>query len=139
MSQTLPRGIRNNNPLNIRRSASKWRGKLPFPTDPDFEQFATLDYGLRAAFLIIRTYIRRYRIDTPAAIIARWAPATENYTHGYISFVTREANLKPHERIDIKQKNAVCRMVWAMARYENGLEVPFGRIENAYGLAFSNP
>lgn len=139
MTSRPPRGIRNNNPLNIRRSVSKWRGKIQNPTDPEFEQFATLEYGLRAAFIILQTYIKRYRISTPAAIIARWAPATENNTQKYIAYVSEISKLGPNERLDISQKNALCRLVYAMARYECGVEVSFGRIENAYALAFKNP
>ena len=50
---SLPRGLRNNNPLNIRRSSQPWRGKVANPTDKDFEQFISMEDGLRAAFVIL--------------------------------------------------------------------------------------
>ena len=55
------RGIRNNNPFNIKRSSSRWLGKVPFKDSSDqvFEQFTDIDYGLRAGFILLRNYIKR--------------------------------------------------------------------------------
>ena len=35
----LPRGIRNRNPGNIRRSRDRWKGLAPAQTDPAFFVF----------------------------------------------------------------------------------------------------
>jgi hypothetical protein len=76
----LPRGIRNNNPLNIRRTAKdQWKGLRAQQTDASFCQFESLDYGWRAAFyLLTRTYYHKYRLFTIRAIINKWAPPNEN-------------------------------------------------------------
>ena len=59
----LPRGIRNNNPLNIRRGKDQWKGLRAQQTDASFCQFESLDYGWRAAFyLLTRTYYHKYRL-----------------------------------------------------------------------------
>ena len=43
--------MRNNNPLNIVKSEKiNWQGEVKPSTDPNFAQFETLEYGLRAAF-----------------------------------------------------------------------------------------
>ena len=56
----LPRGIRNNNPLNIRRSKDQWQGMKKEQTDSAFCQFENLAYGWRAAFkLLTRTYYHK--------------------------------------------------------------------------------
>ena len=61
----IARGIRNNNPLNIRRSKDKWQGLKPLQTDPQFCQFETMEHGWRAAFkLLTRTYYHDYRLYT---------------------------------------------------------------------------
>ena len=53
----LPRGIRNNNPLNIRRSKDQWQGMKKEQTDGAFCQFENLAYGWRASFMLLtRTY-----------------------------------------------------------------------------------
>ena len=42
----LPRGIRNHNPLNIRRtSKDQWKGLSKAQTDRAFVQFETLEWG----------------------------------------------------------------------------------------------
>lgn len=116
----LPRGIRNNNPLNIRKSASKWVGKITPGSDAEFEQFDTLEHGIRAAALIIRTYITKYKCNTPEAIIARWAPASENNTKDYIAYVTKNGILSPRWPLEVWSTLAISRLLWAMACYECG-------------------
>ena len=68
----LPRGIRNNNPLNIRRTAKdQWKGLRAQQTDASFCQFERLEFGWRAAFyLLTRTYYYKYRLlsDSPGAV-----------------------------------------------------------------------
>ena len=86
----LPRGIRNNNPLNIRRSKDKWKGLRVVQADASFCQFETLEYGWRAAFyLLTRTYYHKYRLFTIRTIISKWAPPHENKTEAYITNVSR--------------------------------------------------
>ena len=51
------RGIANNNPLNIRKSDSDWKGKKWDGSDPAFEQFIATCFGLRAAIIILTRYV----------------------------------------------------------------------------------
>ena len=83
----MTRGLRNNNPLNIRYSSQNmWRGQVSEceRTDGEFCEFVTMEAGFRAAFKLIRRYIREYRLTTPSAIISRWAPRSENDTDAYV-------------------------------------------------------
>ena len=64
----IPRGIRNNNPLNI-RIGNQWLGERANPNDPAFEQFVAMEYGIRAGFVLLRRYIRHYKRTTVAAIV----------------------------------------------------------------------
>lgn len=50
------RGIRNNNPLNIRHSASRWQGMRMEQTDKKFVQFESMAMGYRAAWRVLETY-----------------------------------------------------------------------------------
>lgn len=129
-----PRGIRNNNPLNI-RIGNTWLGEVPNPTDSDFEQFVSIKYGLRAAFYILRRYIRRYGRNTPAKIIAAWAPSSENDTQAYIDTVCIRAQLTPDTVIDYADKTTMCRLVYAMAFVENSIFIDMKTIEESYDLA----
>lgn len=134
MPKQLPRGIRNCNPLNI-RIGNTWLGERENPTDPDFEEFNSMEYGLRAAFIILRRYIRRYKKDTVPAIIRTWAPETENKTQRYIDVVCSMSGI-PHEaHINYADKATMCKLVASMAYVENGQNIEMKSIEKGYDLA----
>lgn len=116
----LPRGYRNNNPLNIRISANTWKGKVSPNTDGAFEQFVSLQYGYRAALATMRTYIRKYGCDTVEKIINRWAPPTENNTSAYIKHVCEIANLEPDTTVGKNDRDTLTKMAYAMSIIENG-------------------
>ena len=121
----LPRGIRNNNPLNIRRSKDQWKGLADAQTDRAFCQFKSLEYGWRAAFyLLTRTYYHKYRLYTIRTIIRRWAPPGENNTEAYIANVSRLTGIDPDDPIGIPlEKPSRWMMVGvAMVIQENGTD-----------------
>ncbi len=120
---SLPRGIRNHNPLNIRRTASQWKGLAEVQQDKEFCQFESLEWGWRAAFyLLTRTYYQKYRLTTIRAVISRWAPPNENHTEVYIQNVARLTGIKPDEPLgDPKEHPARWLLLGAaMAIQENG-------------------
>lgn len=78
----IPRGIRNNNPLNI-RVGNKWVGEVDIKTDKEFEQFTDVKYGIRAAILILYRYVFKSGLHTIRDILHRWAPPVENNTKAY--------------------------------------------------------
>ena len=118
-----PRGLRNNNPLNIRRSKDQWKGMAEVQSDRAFVQFKSMEYGWRAAFyLLTRTYYHKYRLYTIRGIVSRWAPANENNTAAYIANVSRLTGIDPDESLGIpSDKPSRWMMVgMAMAIQENG-------------------
>lgn len=109
-TEPVPRGIRNNNPLNIRRTSIPWIGKVGQPTDDDFEQFESMAFGLRAAMINLRTIARRLEKKggiTIAKVIAVWAPPHENDTAAYAERVAAAVwtgaafNLNPDTSVDL--------------------------------------
>ena len=121
----LPRGIRNNNPLNIRKSKDKWKGLSLTQNDPSFCQFKSLEYGWRAAFyLLTRTYYHKYRLYTIRAIISKWAPPCENNSKAYVENVSRLTGIDPDEPIGIPSERPArwIALGMAMAIQENGFE-----------------
>ena len=119
----LSRGIRNNNPLNIRRSKDQWKGLAEAQTDRAFVQFKSLEYGWRAAFyLLTRTYYHKYRLYTIRTIIRRWAPSNENDTNAYIANVSKLTGIDPDEPIGIPSESPTrwIALGAAMAIQENG-------------------
>ena len=132
---TVPRGIRNNNPLNIRQG-SKWRGLRREQTDKAFCQFVSIRYGLRAGFVLLRRYIQRYQLRTVPAIVSRWAPISENDTKRYISIVCARAKISSYEVISITDKNQMCALVEAMCFVECGSPISDIDISVAYSMAY---
>src|SRR5574344_1223737 len=83
------RGIRNNNPANIRRGC-KWQGLAKTQTDREFCQFVTMTWGVRALLVTLRTYVVKHHLRTVREIITRWAPPSDgNNTEAYIKFVEK--------------------------------------------------
>ena len=132
--KVIPRGLRNNNPLNI-RIGNTWLGEREHPTDGEFEEFVSLDYGLRAAFIILRRYIRRYHLNTVRLIVERWAPRNENETEKYIQFVCKDTGLMPDATIQYANEKTMCKLVGAMAFVECGQRIEEDEIIKGYSLA----
>lgn len=116
----LPRGLRNNNPGNIRKNSDVFQGEKVPSSDREFKQFKTMAYGYRAVFCILRTYYRHYSLRTIRQLIGRWAPENENNTSAYVSLVSSYSGIPADDPIDIQSKEQMIRIVAAMSRVENG-------------------
>lgn len=134
MKKQVPRGIRNNNPLNI-RIGNTWLGERQNPTDPAFEEFVSIEYGYRAAFLILRRYIRRYKRQTIATIISTWAPPSENATQRYIDFVANKMGIAPDVPILFEDKETMTQLVAAMQMMECGVTADMDKVSRGYDMA----
>ena len=111
-----PRGIRNNNPLNIRKSKDNWQGLRTLQEDREFCQFSSMAYGWRAAFVILcKTYYGKYKLKTIRALITRWAPPKENNTEAYIRRVTDRIGIGPDRELGSPQEHPAQWMMIAMA------------------------
>lgn len=122
-TQVQPRGFRNNNPLNI-RIGNVWLGEVKNPTDPHFEQFVDMKYGLRAAFVLLRRYIRHYKRTTIADIISAWSPSSENNTSKYIEVVSGLMDLPTDQPLKYEDTDIMVKLVQAMCVVENGRPLP---------------
>lgn len=89
----IPRGIRNNNPGNIKKNDVEWEGLAEEQNDPVFFQFKSTKWGIRALCKILLTYRRQYGLKNIWSIINRYAPDCENNTEAYKNFVSRETNI----------------------------------------------
>ena len=128
-----PRGIRNNNPLNI-RVGNDWQGERKPNTDGAFEQFTTMQYGYRAAFKLLKAYIEKHHCRTVRFIINRWAPPKENNTNAYLKRVVEISGLNPDAIIAFNQKQNMIDLAYAMTIVENGVAVEKEVIEQGYDL-----
>lgn len=143
----MTRGIRNNNPLNIRRSADRWEGMCEQQTDESFVQFQTMVYGYRAAWRILESYWKHFHRTRQSYnvknIIARWAPPAENDTKAYIHTVLRLTSLGGNEHLPQPSRGVdterLIKLMAAMTTMECGVpykEVDLQAIRAGYELAF---
>ena len=140
------RGLRNNNPLNIIKSENiNWKGEVKPSTDPNFAQFETLEYGLRAALCLLRTYYNKHGCRTVRQIVSRWDPEGERVIAAYVGMVCRLTGLEPEAPLPpMKAETQVvwCDLVLAMATMECGLNNE-GRqalrpdLEKAWGMLYN--
>ena len=143
----MKRGIRNNNPLNIRHSADKWQGARINQTDKSFVQFETMAYGYRAAWMVLESYWKHFKQQgqpfTVRNIIHRWAPPEENDVDAYVKTVLNITSLGGNERLPRPytgyQLEKLTRLLLAMTVVECGLpadKVDVDAIWQGYDLAF---
>ena len=133
-SRIIPRGIRNNNPLNI-RIGNVWLGEVSDPTDPDFEQFISMVYGVRAGFVLIRRYIRHYHRTTIPQVIAAWAPSSENNTTAYIDKVCKVSGIERDVRLKFEDEDQMVALIDAMILVECGQHIQEKIIRDGYKFA----
>ena len=137
-----PRGIRNNNPLNIRLSSDKWQGQINGKGNIDgnsslsseraggeavFCVFSSMEYGWRATFVILcKTYYGKYKLRTIRDIVTRWAPPKENNTPAYIRHVSDYTGIGPDRDLGDPQTHPTNWLLigYAMAVMENGKTLP---------------
>lgn len=135
-----PRGLRNNNPLNIRYlSKNSWQGRVLHKKDFQFEEFTCMSYGYRAAFLIIHKYMTLYNLRTPFQICARWAPVGDNNNpSAYAKFVCNRMGCGLNDELDFRDPRQMIRLAAAMTEMENGKGVAWEYIKRGYMLAASH-
>lgn len=115
-----PRGIRNNNPGNIRRSNDPWQGLTEEQHDKEFFVFKTSIYGIRALARLLITYQDKYDLRTIRHIIGRWAPPNENNTKAYIKGVVEYSGLSVDQPLDMHQYGNLKAVTTAIIHHENG-------------------
>lgn len=128
----MTRGERNNNPLNIRRTADKWFGMSKSQNDTDFIVFESLEYGIRAALKLIRKYVQHYSCNSVRKIIYRWAPPCENDTESYVAYVVTKVGIMNSENIKVTDRDTICNIVKAMAQIESQMNIPNRIIQSVW-------
>ena len=132
-----PRGIRNNNPGNIRNSdATDWKGEAPAMAKRDntFEEFTDMAHGYRALIKLLQNYRHKHGCKTIADFINRWAPRSENNTSGYITRVCKEMEVPTTFVPDVADKGTMCAFAAAISQVENGIPAVMKDVEAGWEL-----
>ena len=139
-NKTPSRGIRNNNPGNLRCSKDPWQGLAENQTDEEFFVFKTQIYGIRALARTLIAYQDEHGLRTIGKIINRWAPANENNTAAYIEAVSDETCFAADKPLDMHSYDDLKPLVLAIINHENGQQ-PYtvAQIDKALVLAGVEP
>ena len=123
MNQRQPRGIRNNNPGNIRHGAN-WQGLNPNGRNIDsaFCVFESPVFGISALAKVLINYKKIHGLNTVRQIVSRYAPPNENQTAAYIQSVAKQLEVYPDTKIDIEERGVLTVFIKAVIRMENGIQ-----------------
>lgn len=116
---SAPRGIRNNNPLNL-TYVSGQPGVVG--TDGRFGQYASMTDGIASSVSQLQTYQDRDGLSTPRQMINKWAPGSEkgNDPQAYVAQVAKVSGLDPDAPIDMHDPIQGAKLVAGMSSVENG-------------------
>jgi hypothetical protein len=135
----MSRGIRNNNPGNIRGASYQWVGEVG-RDNRGFVIFDKPENGIRAMYRTLGTYRNKYEglqnvggkgFDTVHEIINRWAPPSENNTGAYVAHVASALGVAEHEAIPLEKYGELIKVI---IKHENGVQPYSDEVINA-GIA----
>jgi hypothetical protein len=99
-SRLLPKGLRNNNPGNLRYIArNPWDGQVG-DDGTGFGVYSSMALGVRASARQLLKY-HQAGLRTVREIISTWAPANENDTAAYVNAVAKALKVAADQRIDV--------------------------------------
>lgn len=131
------RGIRNNNPGNIRLSEDRWHGQIE-GADKAFCTFQTMFHGIRALMKLLLNYHTLHGLSSVEQIIRRYAPANENHTGQYIDFVCGWMGVNRNYRIGIRAKPRWTELAAAICFYESRYHATPEELSQAYDDAMQS-
>jgi len=110
------RGIRNNNPGNLRPTSTTWQGQTAVVDN--FMVFQNMTYGCRALGTdLSNKYFRG--LDTVTKIINVYAPPMENNTIAYINAVAKSIGVGVNDKLTWN-KATLAKFMRAVIMHENG-------------------
>lgn len=132
LGTTYTRGIRNNNPGNLRYTAIPWQGKLSYANNKDwsgtptnivkeFEQFSNMAYGIRAMAIDITGDVAENNYSL-GQLIYEFAPPSENNTALYIQQVKQNAGIADANAPLKFTFLSLSEVIRAMINMENGAD-----------------
>lgn len=132
----VPRGIRNNNPGNIRRNGDPWQGLAERQGDVEFFTFKTPIYGIRALARTLIAYQDNHALRSIRQILNRWAPTNENNTPAYVRAVAAQTGFDADQTLDLHSFAHMKPLVEAIIRHENGQQ-PYSDTQLTKGLVLA--
>lgn len=114
-SYTVPLGIRNNNPGNLRSGAGQ------IGTNSGFAVFQRAYDGLAAMGQQLERYGRQ-GYDTIASIVNRWAPPSDNNPNNgaYMATIAKILGVDVNTHLNLDDPNVLSGLMLGITKFENG-------------------
>jgi len=134
------RGERNNNPMNLERTATIWKGQAQYQPDSRFLSFDRPNDGIRAGARTLHTYFALHGLNTVRRLINRYAPARENDTDAYINHVAHHIGVGADDPLNLDDPQQLAALTRAVIMHENGRCIYTGdqiatAVDDALGVA----
>jgi hypothetical protein len=114
----VSRGIRNNNPLNLKKGV-KFAYMIENPNEKTFMTFSKSWQGIRAGVLDITNDIAKGK-NNLVSLISEFAPKKENDTKNYINLLSKKLSITKDTILDRTDFNFMLKLVKAIIEVENG-------------------
>ena len=119
----IPRGVRNNNPHNLKDSGDRWQGWDGTSTDEDFIVFNSPEDGMRAGMMNHLTHFVDYGDTTVEKLLERASPRSDNPNFDeYADYVAEKLGVDRDQQINLENENVGRRFALAVANFELGAQ-----------------
>lgn len=142
-----PRGLRNNNPTNVKAlpHGQLWNGQTGVD-DQGHAVFGTMEDGLRAARTNLQSYATNHGINTVSGVVSRWAPPglDGSHTGEYAKYVAANMGVTPNQPLDMSDPKVQRGLVENIVNFENGAQAakswrPAAASGQGQGSGFGQP
>ena len=106
------RGVRNNNPGNLR----SW-GNMPRDSG-GYAVFPTKESGLSATIQNLQAQQKLHGLNTIRGIISRWAPSNENDTQAYIADMVKKTGFGADQQLNLNDSRTVAPLISGIVKHE---------------------
>lgn len=109
------KALQNRNFLNLKTPGNdKWLGQIG-EDEEKHAIFSDAAYSIRAGYILISNYEKKYGLNTVRGIVCRFAEGNQK---SYINFVCKRLGIGPDEAFNVKER--LPELLKAMVQFETG-------------------
>lgn len=130
-------GITLNNPFDLEKTDTLWKGEIRPGSNPRFCQFDTMANGIRAGAIdIVHMNLLHNDLKTLEAMATHYAPPNENDTAEYINVLCDRTGYQADAPLDLSKEDEARNVALAFMDAEQGAEVHrIGQTDIDVGIA----
>lgn len=137
LNNARDKGWSNNNPCNLKYNKNNnWQGRIPLERSAEYkkfkdgkyksmsdvhEQFETVEHGLRAGIILMRSYIPK-GFNTLKKFFDRYAPTSDNVNLGeneYAAYIAKKMGWTTTQTFKLDDAATISKFLRAVVSFEN--------------------